>query len=82
MNSDQIKGKASQVAGRVKQGAGDLTGNEKLANEGVADQVKGSVQETWGNAKDAAHEAAKNREAEVHQKQVDAREKVSQNVET
>ncbi len=43
-----------QVAGRVKQGVGETLGNQKLANQGVADQVKGAAKETWGNAKDAA----------------------------
>lgn len=80
MNSDQIKGKVSQVAGQVKQGAGNLTGNDRLANEGLADQVRGSAQETWGNVKDAAHESAATREAERHENAVEAREDISRNV--
>ena len=55
MNSDQVKGKAEQVVGKIKQGAGQAVGNDKLANSGVADQVKGAARETWGNVKDAAH---------------------------
>ncbi len=54
MNKDQVTGKVEQAAGRVKQGVGETLGNQKLANQGVADQVKGAAKETWGNVKDAA----------------------------
>jgi uncharacterized protein YjbJ (UPF0337 family) len=80
MNADQMKGKAAQVAGKVKQGAGEMTGNDRLANEGVADQVKGSVQETWGNVKDAARETAKTREHERHEDAARARQNIARNV--
>ena len=36
INSDQAKG-------RVKEAAGDLTGNDKLKSEGKADQAAGDV---------------------------------------
>jgi uncharacterized protein YjbJ (UPF0337 family) len=58
MNKDQVTGKVEQAAGRVKQGVGETLGDQKLANQGVADQVKGAARETWGNAKDAAGVAA------------------------
>jgi uncharacterized protein YjbJ (UPF0337 family) len=80
MNTDQIKGKANQVAGKMKQGAGEMVGNDRLANEGVADQLKGSVQETWGNVKDAAYEAAKTREHERHEKAAETRQNIARNV--
>lgn len=80
MNSDQIKGKANQVVGKVKQGAGEMTGNDRLANKGVVDQAKGAVQETWGNVKDAAHEAGKTHDAERHEKASQMRENVSSKV--
>lgn len=54
MNTDQIKGKLQDVLGHIKQGAGEAVGDDKVANEGLADQVKGSTRETWGNVKDAA----------------------------
>jgi uncharacterized protein YjbJ (UPF0337 family) len=81
MNSDQIKGKANQVVGKVKQGAGELTGNDRIANEGVVDQVKGAAQETWGNVKDAAHETAKTNEAERQHKTAEMRDNVANKVE-
>ncbi len=81
MNSDQVKGKASQVAGKVKQGVGEATGNDRLANKGVADQVKGAAQETWGNVKDAAHEAGKTRDAERQHKTSEMRDNIANQVE-
>jgi uncharacterized protein YjbJ (UPF0337 family) len=51
MNQDELKGKADQVKGRVKQGVGDLTDNERLHDEGVADEAGGDVQEGFGRAR-------------------------------
>ncbi len=56
MNKDQVAGKVEQVVGRVEQSVGEGAGSEKLANQGVDDQAKGAVKETWGNAKNAAKE--------------------------
>ena len=81
MNSDQVKGKANQVVGKMKQGAGEAVGNDRLANSGVVDQVKGAGQETWGNVKDAAHEAGKTHEAERQHKTNEMRDNVADKVE-
>lgn len=81
MNSDQIKGKAGQVAGKVKQNVGEMAGNDRLANQGVVDQAKGAVQETWGNVKDAAHEAAKTRKIEDRHKNQEMRDNIASKVE-
>lgn len=81
MNSDQVKGKTNQVVGKVKQGAGEMTGNDRLANSGVVDQVKGAAQETWGNVKDAAHEAGKTHEKERQHKSNEMRDNVATRVE-
>jgi uncharacterized protein YjbJ (UPF0337 family) len=50
MNTDDIKGK-------LKETGGELTGNERLANEGRADQVKGKVKDAFEDVKDAAEHA-------------------------
>ena len=47
MNTDDIKGK-------IKETGGELTGDERLANEGRADQAKGKVKDAAENVKDAA----------------------------
>ena len=51
MNKDELDGKVDQVKGRVKQGAGDLTDNDQLREEGAADEAKGDVQEGFGKAR-------------------------------
>src|SRR3984885_9670155 len=54
MDKDRVSGKFDQGIGKAKEKIGEAVGNQKLANEGVADQVKGAAKETWGNMKDAA----------------------------
>ncbi len=39
-------GKFDQTVGKAKEKLGDAVGNQKLANQGVADQVKGAAKET------------------------------------
>lgn len=80
MNKDQVTGKVERAAGRVKQGVGEVLGNQKLANEGVADQVKGAAKETWGNAKDAAATTADRHHTEAEHNANDARARVSNKV--
>ncbi len=63
MNNDTVSGKFDQVAGKVKESVGESVGNEKLANSGTADQVKGSAKETWGNVKDTASDVHDNASA-------------------
>jgi len=58
MNKETIQGKFDQTAGAIKQKVGEATGNQKLANSGVADQIKGAAKETWGKTKDVAEQAA------------------------
>ena len=57
MNKDELNGKADQVKGRVKQAAGDLADDEKLHDEGVADEASGKVQDTYGKARRKVGEA-------------------------
>lgn len=61
MDKDQVAGKFDQAVGKVKEKAGETFGNEKLANQGLADQVKGSAKETWGNVKDATNTSTTDR---------------------
>jgi uncharacterized protein YjbJ (UPF0337 family) len=56
-NKDEVKGKADELKGRVKQGAGDLTNDEELHDEGVADEAAGRVQEGYGKGRRKVGEA-------------------------
>ena len=53
MDKDRIDGSASNLGGKLMEGAGKVPGDEKLKNEGVVDQVKGKVQNVVGGIKDA-----------------------------
>jgi uncharacterized protein YjbJ (UPF0337 family) len=53
VDKDRVEGSATNLGGKIKEGAGNLTGDEKLKNEGIADQVKGKVQNAVGGIKDA-----------------------------
>lgn len=57
MNRDELEGKAEQLKGKIKQGVGDLTDNERLHDEGVADEAAGDVQDTLGRARRKVGEA-------------------------
>lgn len=52
-DKDRIEGAAKNIGGKIKEGIGNLTGDEKLKAEGKTDQVEGKVQNAVGGAKDA-----------------------------
>jgi uncharacterized protein YjbJ (UPF0337 family) len=59
MNRDQAKGK-------VKEAVGDLTDDEKLKNEGKADQLVGDAKEVVQNVADKADEVIDDIKKAVH----------------
>jgi uncharacterized protein YjbJ (UPF0337 family) len=80
MDMDRISGKFDQAVGKVKQTVGDAVGNSRLANEGVADQVKGLAKDTWGNVKDAARTAQDRKAHETAQVERSNRRSVADGV--
>ncbi|MFK5599799.1 CsbD family protein [Methylobacterium sp. HMF5984] len=56
--TDKIKGLANEAVANVKQGVGNVTGNDKLVAEGKAQELKGEAQKTVGDAKDGAQNLA------------------------
>ena len=57
MNTDQIKGKAKDVAGKVQQKVGETTGSTSQQVKGMAKQVEGKVQKGVGDAAEAVKDA-------------------------
>lgn len=53
MNTDTLAGSATDIGGKIKEGVGSALGDRQLQDEGRADRVDGTVQRTFGNAKDA-----------------------------
>ncbi len=56
MNRDRVKGTIDEMVGSAKQTAGKLTGDTPLQVKGMAQQVKGKLENTLGKAKDAVRE--------------------------
>jgi len=52
-----MSGETDKAKGRIKQAAGDLTGNDDLKREGKADEAAGKVKEVVGDAKDKLDDA-------------------------
>lgn len=57
MNRDELDGKAKATRGRIKQATGDLTDNERLRDEGAADEAVGKAQDELGRARRKVGEA-------------------------
>jgi uncharacterized protein YjbJ (UPF0337 family) len=57
MNKDQLKGGTKDIAGKVQEKAGELTGSEKQQIKGLKKQVEGKVQQTVGDVKEAFNKA-------------------------
>jgi uncharacterized protein YjbJ (UPF0337 family) len=57
--SDKVKGVANETVGNIKQGVGNVTGNDKLRVEGVVQEKKGELQKALGDTKDAVKKATR-----------------------
>lgn len=51
MNRDELEGKLDRAKGEVKQAVGHATNDERLHDEGVADEASGKIQEGLGKAR-------------------------------
>ena len=53
MNENILAGEGRDIAGKVKETAGDLTGDRALQAEGLGDQLRGKAEKVVGAARDA-----------------------------
>jgi uncharacterized protein YjbJ (UPF0337 family) len=53
-SKQRLYGRGGDLAGKLKEGVGRATGNDQLADEGVADQLVGAVKDTAGKAAQVA----------------------------
>jgi uncharacterized protein YjbJ (UPF0337 family) len=51
MNKDQVKGRAEQAVGKVKEVAGKTTGNKTLEEKGRLDEAAGKIRANYGDLK-------------------------------
>ena len=59
MNKNQVEGSVKDVAGKVQQKVGELTGNANQQVKGAVKQVEGKVQKGVGDVEQAVDDAAK-----------------------
>lgn len=57
VDQNRVQGAWDKTKGAVKEGVGNVTGDEKMQAEGKADKVKGHAESAVGGAKDAARDA-------------------------
>lgn len=57
MNTDQIKGAAKEVLGKVQEKTGEILNSPEQQVKGAAKQVEGSVQKNYGDAKENIKDA-------------------------
>ena len=50
-NRDEVRGKADQVKGRVKEEVGDMMDDDRLENEGRGERAAGEVEERLGKGR-------------------------------
>jgi uncharacterized protein YjbJ (UPF0337 family) len=55
-----MSGETDQAKGRIKQAAGDLTGNDDLEREGKLDEAAGKAKKFVGDAKESLEDAVDN----------------------
>jgi uncharacterized protein YjbJ (UPF0337 family) len=62
MNKDELDGKIDRLKGKIKETVGETTNDDRLRDEGIADQAEGNVKEGFGKARrkvgDALHDVA------------------------
>jgi uncharacterized protein YjbJ (UPF0337 family) len=59
MNKDQAQGVIKDVAGKVQETAGQVTGSREQQAKGVLKQVEGKGQKALGDAKEIVDDATK-----------------------
>lgn len=70
-DKDKWQGRGKNIAGNIKEKAGQLTDDEEMEAEGRADRAKGKAQEAWGETKEKAEgawEKTKEKAGEVRDK--------------
>ena len=52
MNKDQVKGRAQEATGKVKQVTGKAVGNKELERKGKVEKASGKLQAGYGDLKE------------------------------
>ena len=57
VDENRVSGAVDKMKGAVKEGIGNVTGDDKLKAEGMADKAKGHAETAVGGAKDTVRDA-------------------------
>jgi uncharacterized protein YjbJ (UPF0337 family) len=57
MNKDQVKGSAKDIAGKIQEEAGKLTGSTEQQVKGLGKQISGKVQKGIGDVKESVKDS-------------------------
>ena len=58
MDENRVEGTARKVAGKAQEGIGRLTGDAKMQAGGLANEIRGSAQDSYGQVQENASELA------------------------
>jgi uncharacterized protein YjbJ (UPF0337 family) len=61
MNKEQVKGRAEEAVGKVKEVAGHVSGDKSLEAKGLAQQVTGKTRSTAGDITEDVKDVVKGR---------------------
>jgi len=67
MSDQRTQGTWNETKGKVKEGVGEMTGDERLQDEGRADQVQGKLQKGLDDVQDTLRDAGDRIEEEIDQ---------------
>ena len=59
MDENRVEGTARKVAGKAQEGIDRLTGDAKMQAEGLANEIRGSGQDLYGQVQENASELAR-----------------------
>ena len=59
MNKDQVKGTGKDIAGKIQENVGKMTGNNSQQAKGLEKQVEGKSEKLFGDAKEVVRDMAK-----------------------
>ncbi len=59
MNENQVKGGAKDIAGKIQEKIGEVTGSREQEAKGIAKQVEGQVQKKAGDTQEAVKDSTR-----------------------
>ena len=77
MNRNQVKGTAKDVAGKVQQKVGEVTGSASQQVKGAGKQIEGKIQKRVGDVEEAAKDAEESRVRKASSQRPDRRDPLS-----